>query len=291
MKATLIPRITATWHQVYRPEARVFPGPDGPSLRAGETYADWIPNDHTFVRGPDGRWHCFGITGPASPHLHEAEWQAFHISAVQPYGPWSEHDLVLAPAQRPGDRHELWAPFVIGHEGQYHMYYGPDRMGHAVSDDLFRWRMVEHAFEQGGMARDPWIYSVGDRFVMVYVAGDGLFARESADLWRWSPEPRLIYRMTRPGVPESPLVVPYAARWYLFWTICDGQNGMYDNRTFVFASDDPMDFQGAPLVGRISAHAPELFEDAGRWFVSSAEWPRRGVCIAPLAWEPSPVPG
>lgn len=50
-------------------------------------------------------------------------------------------------------------------------------------------------------------------------------------------------------------------------------------------SEDPLRFDGRP-VARLEAHAPEVFRDEdGQWYISSAEWPARGVSIAKLAWE------
>jgi beta-fructofuranosidase len=54
----------------------------------------------------------------------------------------------------------------------------------------------------------------------------------------------------------------------------------------VFRSGDPLDFKAAPCVAELKAHAPEVFRDEdGDWFISSVEWPHRGVSLAPLAWK------
>ena len=62
-----IPVIGTKYVNVYRPAEAVYPGPDGRELRHGRRYAEWVPNDHTFISGPDGTWHLFGIT-PSSDH-------------------------------------------------------------------------------------------------------------------------------------------------------------------------------------------------------------------------------
>lgn len=287
-----VPAPEGAFIQIYQPRPDVFAGPDGPSLKAGQRYDDWIPNDHTFVQGPDGRWHCFGITGPDSPHIHEAEWQAFHVTsptadfaASVSGGLWEEHPKVLTPAERPGERNELWAPFVYEHGGVYHMFYGPLEMRRAVSKDLFHWEPKGAVFSQEGHARDPWIHRVADTFHMVYVAGNSVFLRTSRDLVHWSEAPTLLHECTPPAVPESPMVVRYEDAYYLFWTIHDGANGNWDNRTYVFRSERPDAFVGAEAITMFKAHAPELVRlGDGRWFVSSVEWPVRGVSVAPLAW-------
>jgi beta-fructofuranosidase len=61
--------------------------------------------------------------------------------------------------------------------------------------------------------------------------------------------------------------------------------GAYQHRSYVYQSDDPLRFDGK-AVTHLEAHAPEIFQDEdGQWFISSAEWPKRGVSIAKLAWE------
>jgi hypothetical protein len=51
------------------------------------------------------------------------------------------------------------------------------------------------------------------------------------------------------------------------------------------AEDDPLRFELENEVTVVDAHAPEVFQDEnGDWFISSAEWPHRGVSIAPLTW-------
>ncbi len=84
----LVPRITGKWIHVYQPAPDVFPGPDSKRFQTGVRYPDWQVNDHCILKGPDGRWHAFGITHPAvaptEPDPHEAEWFSFH--AVSPVG-------------------------------------------------------------------------------------------------------------------------------------------------------------------------------------------------------------
>lgn len=65
LSAVPIPRIVGAWVHVYQPNGDVFPGPDSPRFKAGRHYPDWQVNDHAILKGPDGRWHAFGITHPA----------------------------------------------------------------------------------------------------------------------------------------------------------------------------------------------------------------------------------
>jgi beta-fructofuranosidase len=287
-----IPRIGGEYSRIYFPEAGPFAGPDSENLTAGQFIENWIPNDHTFVKDPEGRWHAFGITGPETPKNHEAEWQAFHIvSEPRPVRElmdrrhWTEHPKVLAAADRPGERKDLWAPFVVEQDGLYHMFYGPCEMRMAVSENLFDWEPQGAVFEQEGHARDPWIVDIGGLWHMVYIAGSDLYIRASKNLREWSDTPVKIFSMPRPGAPESPMLIQYKGLYYLFWTIHDGHNGPYDNRTFVYCSSNPLDFSGSNELTMLTAHAPELIDDGGQWFISSVERPRRGVSLALLVWD------
>ena len=75
-----VPKIVGTYVTVYRPTGDRFAGPDTRELKAGEYYSDWVPNDHAILRGPDDRWHAFGITHPltSAENIHDGEFQSFH---------------------------------------------------------------------------------------------------------------------------------------------------------------------------------------------------------------------
>jgi beta-xylosidase len=288
-----IPRIDGDFTPIYIPVSDVFHGPDSTYLKTGDRYDDWIPNDHTLIRDRYGIWHGFGITGPSSPLVHEAEWMAFHISGPEGTlagslgaGEWTEHPKVLYPADRPGERNELWAPFVIERDGLYYMYYGPTQMRCARSSDLFDWEPLGPVFEQEGGARDPFVFALDGLYYMVYIAWNTVFLRSSSDLEHWSQDPVEIFRMPVKGAPESPFVIQHAGAFYLFWCIHDGNNSNYDNRTFVFRSDNLTDFHDRAPVCMLRAHAPEVIRDMDGWmYITSAEWPQRGVSMARLVWE------
>ncbi len=287
-----IPVIRRFFEPIYLPGPARFAGPDGPTLRAGEIYADWTPNDHTLVKGPDSRWHMFGITGPESPILHEAEWQGFH--AVSPgatladsFSPWQEQPQVLTPAERPGERREFWAPFVYAHDGTYYMFWGPEEMRCAVSTDLYRWTPRGAVFCQQGACRDPHVSYIDGVFHMVYVAGDTVWLRTSTDMMHWTEDARVLFRFPFPGCPESPVLIRRDEGYYLFACIHDTRNTDYDNRTFVYWSTRLDDIGEHAPVTVLTAHAPEVIEEDGAWYITTAEWPRRGVSLATLEWLPA----
>jgi len=296
MAQTRVPRIAGPYVHVYHPQPDVFPGPDSTHFRAGQRYPDWVPNDHHVVKGPDGRWHAFGITHPAPPEggeIHDGEWLAFHAAA--PPGTLKQHlrddaweDLpkVLPPLERPGEPREHHAPFIVERDGLFHMIYGPNPMRLATSTDLWTWTPEGTLFSEAHGLRDPCVLLLDGRCIIIYVTGNSLLTRTSTDLRTWSAEPVEVFRMTRPGDPESPVLLLCDGLFYLFWCIYDGTHGPYDHRTFVFRSGSPFDFTGRGPIAEVPAHAPEVIVDEdGDWYLSSAEWPHRGVSVAPLAWE------
>ena len=74
------PVIAGDYVRIYKPQPDTYTGPDTPNYRTGNVYQQWQPNDHAFVKGPDDRWHCFGITRPCDvegDRVHEGEGLCF----------------------------------------------------------------------------------------------------------------------------------------------------------------------------------------------------------------------
>jgi beta-fructofuranosidase len=119
--------------------------------------------------------------------------------------------------------------------------------------------------------------------------------RTSRDLLRWS-DPVTVFSLAagETGGPESPTLLALHGGFYLVWCRWDAKRSLagvtYQDRSFVFYSDNPLNFRDRDPVAEIQGHAPELFQDEdGGWWISSAERPYRGVSIAPITWErPTP---
>ena len=255
---------------------------------------EWYINDHTVFRDEDGLWHLFGITHrePADP-FDETEFA--HATATEPHGPWTKQPTALRVDREYGETH-LWAPFVIGSQGRYYMFYaagGADRtaaaMNLATSTDLFHWtrQPTGPLFHDGYDARDPMVARIGDEWVMYYCAnreptgGNHVVAyRTSTDLVHWG-ERRIAFtdptEGTEAGNTESPFVVRHGSWWYLFI----GPRPDYVG-TDVFRSDSPFRFHIDDKVGHIAAHAAEVVRNDGDWWITSAGWGQGGVHLAPL---------
>lgn len=303
-----IPYIAGEYVNVYSPAGDVFHGPDSENYRTGEFYTEWVPNDFCVIRA-DGKWHLIGITHPKPEwftypesfnepgrNIHEAEWQLFHAASTGDTlkkslvpGGFEQAAQVLPASIRPNERPEIWAPHCHVKDGKIYMLYAPDPIRLAVSDDLESWRRLGNAFVCGdGFARDPNVLERDGVCTVVYIQGSTLYTRESRDLITYS-EPKVLRDFPTGIDPESP-VLKYIDGWYyLFYCIFDNSdriNGAYDYRTFVHAARTLEGLAEAPVIARLNAHAPEVFQDEdGDWYIASVEWPARGVNIARLMWK------
>jgi arabinan endo-1,5-alpha-L-arabinosidase len=296
------------------PDVRVVPGdapacvPSVPSFKhiydpsVGESGA-WYINDHSIIRGRDGLWHLFGITGPNDDVMPEEERTFAHATSPTLTTPtWTKLPPALIADASIGER-VLWAPHVIDHQGTYYMFYTaggePDafQMKLATSPDLMTWqRHPEPLFTDGAYARDPFVMRVGERWVMYYTAtsepamGNHVIAyRTSTDLVHW--EGREIAYL-EPGAPgsvggptESPYIVARPEGFYLFI----GPRNFDYVQTEVFFSRDPLHFEPTPLTN-IPAHAPEIIVDLdGTQQMTRCGWGQGGVDIGALRWECPPA--
>lgn len=255
------------------------------------------------------KWHLIGITHPcpewfrepesippASAWVHEAEWQLFHavstgetlVDSLKP-GNFRQEPQVLPASDRPGERPEIWAPICWKVNDEYVLLYAPDPLRYAVSKDLYQWKLCGTAFVcNEDHARDPNIMEKDGVYTVVYIQKNTLYIRESRDLRTYS-EPRAIFECPKGVSPESPILKYIDGCYYLIYCIYnhkDRVNGPYDYRTYVHAAKTLEELYDSPKVATLRAHAPELFQDEqGDWYIASAEWPYRGISIAPIGWK------
>ncbi|MHC4521050.1 MAG: family 43 glycosylhydrolase, partial [Planctomycetota bacterium] len=205
-------------------------------------------------------------------------------------GSWKDLPKVLPPSERPDEIEANHAPYIVRKHGRYHMIYGPAPLRYATSHDLNQWT-PKGPLVNAPAGRDPSVIVWNGAYhIMVCDRQEVLMAR--CDDLVTCTETRTILRM-KPGVdPESPSIVHHNGTFYLFVCVWNGRwdredlTGAYQHVTYVYQSDDPHSFDADREVTRLDAHAPEIFQDEeGHWYISSAQWPRRGVSIARLVWE------
>lgn len=310
----LMPKQANKFVWVYQPDGDHFFGPDSENLKEGKWYEEWVPNDHAFVRHCDGKWHIFGIThplvltNPLNDGIHEGENASFHaVSSATSFKKSLKKDhytdlpKVLPPKERPGEVLANHAPYIIKKDGLYLMVYGHSPIRFAISSDLINWEPKGNLFKPlkvsnnmeklFGDARDPSLLYHNGTYYIVYCATKSVRMRESKDFVNWSEE-KTIFR-TETFDPESPTLIFHNNTFYLFVCSWDGHwdqkeiVGAYQHNTYVLQSNDIMDFgtDHEKEVAHLHAHAPEIFQDEkGQWYISSVEWPNRGVSVDKLKW-------
>lgn len=288
---------------IYKPAGDSFYGPDTKHLKTGQWYQEWVPNDHTFVKGADGRWHIFGITHPlvqSNPlhvGIHEGEYASFHAVAqqglfheVMSNRSFVDKPKILTPNDRPSEILANHAPFIIKKD-RYFMVYGPNPIRLAVSSDLQSWQLRGPLFDDSDGARDPNVLLYKGTYYLVYCSLREIRLRKSKDFTHWST-PEVIFQSNKFD-PESPTLLFLNDAFYLFVCAWDGHwdekdiQGAYQHKTYVYRSVHLTQFgiDDEKQITVLNAHAPEIFKDEeGQWYISSAEWPNRGVSVDKLRW-------
>ena len=290
-----VPVVSGEWQHIFNPNDT-----------RSEIDTTWYTNDHCFAKGPDGRWHGYGIIGhkPISPW--EGETRFFHISADKfDQLKWNDHDYALTTKE--GKERVLWAPHVFEDNGTWHMFYNIGNMQsnaptyaswgqlcRADSKNMTDWERhpLNPQFSDPGHARDSYILKEDGIYYYYYTKTFNevdlrscVAVRTSPDLEHWSGS-KIVH--TQPlecdwgGDCESPYIVKRGDVFYMF--ICLAMSGY--EKTHVYWSTDPSDFPIENFVCELESHAAEVIEVSDdEWYISNTGWDKHGLFIAPLRWE------
>ena len=281
-----IPYISNEWRILFKPEK----------------YGNYV-NDHTVVKGSDGAWHLYGTTSFGGGSYQERYFV---------HGKGESLDSTFAEVGKSIDRGTLaWAPCVINKDENYYMFYGPSPTSLAVSFDMNEWfgyNVVLNNEPPMAAHRDHFVLKVDENKYLMYAVGvqnkkGAVSCFSSCDLLTWNFEG---FALTsgddaplKPGwgAMESPFVLKKDGLYYLFITYTDCSDETY-NDTLVFCSENPLDFgeyngesDGAMPIAKLSAHAPEIIEQNGKYYITTCGWtdkpvPHKGcVSIASLEWK------
>ena len=285
---------------VYSPTGKIFQGPDVKYFKEGEYYEKWLANDHTIIKGKDGKWHMFGLIFPNPENvkqIHNGGSQSFHAVSSTPlfkesfvHNGWECKDQVLT---RNVTNH---SPYIVEKDGLYYMIYGNSTVVLATSKDLYNWNFEGELFKDDSEKmrdlRDPNVIKVGDTYYLSHCVENGVAMRSSKDLRNWSAS-KVVFRPEEYD-PESPSVIFYDGRYYLFvcvWNkhkmLLQKVDNAFPQITNVYVSDKVEGpYEESSLVATLNGHAPEIFQDEdGDWYISSAQYPYRGVSIDRLFWK------
>ncbi len=301
-----VPQLDGPYFHVYEPQGAPYLGPDTPSFRHGQFYPEWVTNDFSILKDGKGTWHAIGITHPNPPgfrsafdfdcaDVHEAESQFFHavfpgkLSELVQGAKMQEEPTFFWASQRPDECAECYAPAVFPDGDQFRMLYTPVYMKMAVSPDLYNWETKGKLFDSRNgnyWMRDPYVYCENGVYYIVYNDEEILWVRETRDFVNVSEPWVLMPHMFSPKASmESPCLIKREGWYYLLWSIYDGQNGCYDNRTYVFASRTLEDLHDAAPVAMVPGHAVEVICEDGQWYIVSVHYPHNGLSIAKLKWD------
>ena len=280
-----IPYIKSEWKTLFKPEKN----------------GNYV-NDHSIVIGSDNKWHLYGITSFVG--LPSQERYFVHGVGESLDKPFKEDGRSI-------DRGTLaWAPCVINKGEYYYMFYGPSPTSLAVSFDMREWfgtNVTLIGEPLMGAHRDHFVLKISEDKYLMYVVGihnkrGAVSCFSSSDLLTWQFEKFVLtsgeLAPLNPawGAFESPFVVKKDGLYYLFITYTNGADDNYNN-TFVFCSNDPLSFgeyngnEGTQPITTIQAHAPEILESNGKYYITTCGWnfkpvPIPGaVAIAELDWK------
>ena len=271
-----------------------------PRLGAGEWRPLFTPqrsgsyvNDHCVVRGPNDRWHVFGIT-KATPDVdpQQERWFCHGSGTDLAAGGFAEHNRVCDFGTR------AWAPTVAFDGERWIMLYGPDLLRAAVCDDerLDHWREIRCSLTGGppqAVLRDGMLFRLDDDSWLLYATGKrgragavSVCVSENLLDWRFV---RFALRTAEnaPKNPpwaatESPFVFRHDGAYWLSVTYTTSFGGPAEyHDTLLFRSTDPFEFgtytgdDASEVAATLYAHAPEYIRDpaSGRWYVTSCGWP------------------
>ena len=301
------PRIAGPWTTLFSPTQ---PAP-----------ANYM-NDHTVIKGADGKWHVIGISGNGNGY--ENSFASASMTSLTS-GTWTEGP-VLAQYFDGDQPLNAWAPHTISVGGTTYLFYRSNRAGVAnntsggstvevdstTDPTLASWTRRSDITVSGltDAFRDPMVFPYNGGYVMYATAIENganfLASYTSTNLLNWTYAGRALTlsgsATTAPwSTVESPFVFKYGSFYYLSTTITDSSPATYHD-TFIFRSANPMDFgdfngvssTGAgTLVTKLPVHAPEYVQDTnGQWYITTAGWQNQslyseaahGVAIAPLAF-------
>ena len=256
-------------------------------LRVGYTPRGFYLKDFCLIQA-GGVWHLFHIGGtPGVSCCLPGNEIWFGHATTRDFQTWETLEPCLYINPDGWDSGHVFAPYVIKKDDVYWMFYtgctweNTQRIGAAVSSDLFHWRKIGHGpvirpeeyawaycpTEKGSACRDPHVDYFDGTYQMYYTAltreGRGCVARAtSSDLHEWH-DGGLAYTFGQVNHCESSNVQEVDGQYLLFF------GGHHEYWSYV-VSDNPRswpDQEPRKLAHGITA-MEVLVRVSRRWLVS-----------------------
>jgi arabinan endo-1,5-alpha-L-arabinosidase len=288
---------------------------------SGERYV----NDHCIIRGNDGLFHLFHIVGPVGKtwYDHETETSIGHATSTNLEDWEIQPDILHKDPQLTHEAFHIYAPYVAEKDKTFHLFYSGNNMDSmsesmclAVSEDLFHWEKYPYnpifrpsrswaEYNPGSgiwaCCRDAHVLMCPEYgYVLYYVTWIkgtrgmivALGAAISENLVLWQDVGPVMIRERAIGHAttsmESPCVVKRGDLYYLFYK--------HRDETRLVISDDPLNFTDKEDCWFSAAHAAEVLQIEGKWYISSCSRQlediqhkysdrTRGLSLACLKWD------
>ncbi|MCB1096527.1 MAG: hypothetical protein KDN22_13200 [Verrucomicrobiae bacterium] len=251
--------------------------------------------DHGFIRDATGKWQLWAcIRGTAVGRLLYG-WQGDRLTS----GPWESKCVVMRADASVGENvkeevEKIGAPHFLHLDGTWYCFYHSRGMHLARSSNgvdfarVLNEKGTSHCGIPGG--RDVMVLEHGGRYYAyaTVTTSDGkrsfVIGSESDDLTQWS-KGRIVREGGEGGdgpvASESPFVVALDGYFYLF------RASSHDFKTYVYRSQDPMDFgihDDSTLITTMRLKAPEILQIEDQWYISDlADF--QGIRMHELNWE------
>jgi len=281
------PHIAGPWRTLFRPKVS----------------GSYI-NDHTVYQDSNGDWRLVGITSHSDGDFNAERQFAVGVSPDFPPQDEMREEGALA------DFGELaWAPHVIAHQGEYHIFWSPHELHQMRSPDGIVWgdHRVTMQAPYHIFFRDPMVLQVAENQWLLYTTARGAYFSQidiyqSFDLREWQYIRSALgsswgsERNSPFSSMESPFVTERQGHYYLSLTYNNDSffwpgvlmlfkiwpdRASY-NQTLVFHSNNPYDFgvyrglgNSPSLLTQLDAHAPEIIyqPEQDAWYITTAGWP------------------
>jgi len=272
-------------------------------VRRGYAPPGYALADFTIIR-TGGRFHLFHIPRvPGNISIHPSNEHWFGHATSHDLDTWvtGHPPLATEPANYFESAH-IWAPFVMEHQGVFHMFYTglsgePSQvlcLATSTDPDLNVWhRHVGNPIlplegfswhrknERGHLrqGRDPHVTRVGDHFLMAYTTmhADGCPAvggLVSHDLKQWQDIGPILYRPMRAGgwMPESVLVQQLTCdRWVLIPSVGPGLEYYISDNPHSWHDAECLPIEYSDTGSGEEAIGPEVLcrnDEKGEWLVA-----------------------